>query len=251
MPLQKKQLQEKIVLAKSLGGTSIEQQTAKESTDFIASAKDLECPICFTLKLEDLSIVEIKNCGHTLCKDCLEKISNVGNDQHGGMTKCPLCRAEFNVEEITSKFDNSLKDEYLLRCDECEEVHKLPLFSDHQCKSHAPEKLETIENFVPDMSKVGVNRSTFSCPLCPAKNLTRKDLVSHVGESHRNSAPAVCPICLTYPYGDPNYTTYLPGHLKMRHNFDLEEIGWATHFNEDEAEDEVLSKIIELSKTQQ
>ena len=36
---------------------------------------------------------------------------------------------------------------------------------------------------------------------------------------------AVCPICITYPHGDPNYVSNnLAGHLEMRHQYDMGEV---------------------------
>lgn len=35
----------------------------------------------------------------------------------------------------------------------------------------------------------------------------------------------MCPICTTYPHGDPNYVSNnLGGHLEMRHQFDMGEV---------------------------
>ena len=43
-------------------------------------------------------------------------------------------------------------------------------------------------------------------------------------EKHKGKA-GVCPICVTYPYGDPNYISQnLNWHLKMRHRYDMGEV---------------------------
>jgi hypothetical protein len=35
----------------------------------------------------------------------------------------------------------------------------------------------------------------------------------------------ICPICVTYPHGDPNYVSKnLYGHMIMRHQFDMGEV---------------------------
>ena len=52
--------------------------------------------------------------------------------------------------------------------------------------------------------------------------------------------PAVCPICITYPHGDPNYVSRdLYGHLQLRHNFDMGEV-----IENDESEDAQLKQAI-------
>lgn len=72
--------------------------------------------------------------------------------------------------------------------------------------------------------KQHVNRSTFKCPFCPASNLPRADLVTHVLQMHKKQA-GVCPICITYPHGDPNYVSRdLAGHLNLRHQYEMGEV---------------------------
>ena len=40
-----------------------------------------------------------------------------------------------------------------------------------------------------------------------------------------NGMAGVCPICVSYPHGDPNYVSQnLAGHLSLRHKFDMEEV---------------------------
>ena len=35
----------------------------------------------------------------------------------------------------------------------------------------------------------------------------------------------MCPICLTYPHGDPNYVSQnLAAHLQLRHAYDMGEV---------------------------
>ncbi len=54
--------------------------------------------------------------------------------------------------------------------------------------------------------------------------MDRVSLIDHVNQKHR-SIPAVCPICITYPHGDPNYVSNdLSGHLKVRHRYDMGEV---------------------------
>ena len=47
--------------------------------------------------------------------------------------------------------------------------------------------------------------------------------------------PGVCPICITYPHGDPNYVSRdLHAHLLLRHQFEMGEV------IENEKSDEVM-----------
>lgn len=42
--------------------------------------------------------------------------------------------------------------------------------------------------------------------------------------AHKRLA-GVCPICVTYPYGDPNFVSKdLNGHLQLRHKFEMGEV---------------------------
>ncbi len=51
--------------------------------------------------------------------------------------------------------------------------------------------------------------------------MDRDSLLKHVSSKHKNGM-AVCPICLVQPWADPNYKTYLHGHLQKRHKFDYD-----------------------------
>ena len=45
-----------------------------------------ECPICFDeINREN---IDVKNCGHIICKKCVEEIKNTSHSPH----KCPICR---------------------------------------------------------------------------------------------------------------------------------------------------------------
>jgi hypothetical protein len=54
-------------------------------------------------------------------------------------------------------------------------------------------------------------------------NLDRASLLQHIS-SHKRMA-GICPICVTYPHGDPNYVSRdLHGHMIMRHQFEMGEV---------------------------
>jgi hypothetical protein len=92
-----------------------------------------------------------------------------------------------------------------------------------------------------DQSKQSVNRVTFNCTLCNGRNYDRKGYIAHVEQMHRHDQ-GVCAICKCQPWGDPNYVTYLHGHLMKRHLFDYDT---TVDYNEDE--DEVLRRVLQQS----
>ena len=66
------------------------------------------------------------------------------------------------------------------------------------------------------------NRWTFECPACHEKNLERKGLIDHFSKQHKG-ASGVCPICVSMPWGDPNYVSHnLLAHLKTIHKMDYD-----------------------------
>ena len=84
-----------------------------------------------------------------------------------------------------------------------------------------------------------MNRSTFNCSLCQAKNLERKGLLEHVNKNHK-SRPGVCPICVAQPYGDPSYVSQnLVSHMKQRHQFDID-----TYTDYDLDDDVILQQVL-------
>ena len=52
--------------------------------------------------------------------------------------------------------------------------------------------------------------------------MERKGFIEHVGKKHKGM-PGICPICVSQPYGDPNYVSAnLSSHAKMRHLYDMD-----------------------------
>lgn len=53
----------------------------------------------------------------------------------------------------------------------------------------------------------------------------------------------MCPICVTYPHGDPNYVSQdLSGHLKLRHQYEMGEV-----IENEESEEVMLMRAIQNS----
>merc|ERR1712151_1444586 len=92
--------------------------------------------------------------------------------------------------------------------------------------------------------KKKANRSTFACPLCDERNLSRQGLLDHCSRAHAGAArAAVCPICASMPWGDPNYrSNNFVSHLQMRHKCDYDVL--ADYEND---EDDTLRRVLEMS----
>ena len=60
---------------------------------------------------------------------------------------------------------------------------------------------------------------------------------------HHPRQAGVCPICITYPHGDPNYVSRdLSGHLELRHKYDMGEV-----IENDTDEQRQLERVLALS----
>ncbi|XP_072163317.1 uncharacterized protein [Diadema setosum] len=96
------------------------------------SSQNLECPICLTLFNHPKSLA----CSHTICRDCLERISQTRSNQKA--ITCPVCRKETplpsgNVSVLQTNVPlNSLVDEVKTKnptCTVCEMDEKPPAVS--------------------------------------------------------------------------------------------------------------------------
>ena len=189
--------------------------------------------------------VSLQKCGHSFCRNCITELTRDINTNKKKMNlKCPSCRNQFNVEDLVINEDlyKEMKSRDVI-C-KCGNIIKLNQFNDHFYKCSLQKKnLNSAikKNLVKD-AKPSVNRDTFNCTICTKKNFDREGMLKHIINEHGN-AYGVCPICIVQTWGDPNYKTYLIGHMKKRHNFGYEE---TVDYNQDE--DEVLRQVLEKSK---
>ena len=194
--------------------------------------KELRCQIC--LEIPSRRSMPL-SCSHCFCVECMEQL----REDNEGNKSCPTCRTKFNFGDIQH---DHLYTKWLqtahIKCEICEQKFPVKNFQAHSCKSE-----DSPEEFKADLSKVKKNTVTFTCPYCGQKNLDREGLLDHVAELHRfEEYEVVCPICVSHEYGDPNYKTYLHGHLMRRHQFDMDEL-----IDHHEDEDDVLAKVLRLS----
>lgn len=225
----------------------------KQLEPFYGSDK-YTCPICYQIPNDDIGLATLKTCKHKFCQVCINQIyvsKGAGlKPLRDCKFSCPMCREDFKTNQVEYDLKWAWVKKYgKIKCSQCGEILPFKEFKyDHKCPKEETANSSGKE-FKPDLSKVKQNRSTFACPHCQLRHLTRQQLVEHVCSVHSDAPKAVCPICVTYPHGDPTYTTYLSGHLRIRHQFDYEEVGWASGYQEEESEEDVLRRILELSKT--
>lgn len=176
------------------------------------------CSICLQFMINKVILV---SCNHSFCQKCIDKITNFSKEN---IYHCPTCRTEFDplndikLDDEYSKF----VEESIFSCKYCKISGPSTFFTDHLCK--ISEEIETKNKFKVNKTKVVKNTVTFICPYCKMKNFDRESLVNHVSDLHSQDGKAVCPICVSHSYGDPNYETYLATHLKRRHAFDINDL---------------------------
>ncbi|KAM4661818.1 E3 ubiquitin-protein ligase TRIM32 [Discoglossus pictus] len=75
---------------------------AMQSLNVDALREVLECPICMETYTEDQLRPKLLHCGHTICRQCLEKL--LANSING--VRCPFCSRVTRVTNLTQLADN-------------------------------------------------------------------------------------------------------------------------------------------------
>jgi len=193
--------------------------------------EEFRCCVCLSVAHNAVHI----GCPHPLCRGCAEA---------GSLTKCPVCPAPVPPDRhVDAAFARKVLAARIT-CPCGAEVALLEA-EEHKCAHTAaranPPSSPTLGRSPPPPAP---NRSTFACPLCPARNLTSQGLIEHCDQTHSNlrgRIAAVCPICAAMPWGDPAYVSRdFLGHLRLRHHFEYE---MYADFGEDD-EEAVLQRVL-------
>ncbi|CAI5779583.1 E3 ubiquitin-protein ligase RNF138 isoform X1 [Podarcis raffonei] len=207
---------------------------------------DYYCPVC-----QDVfkTPVRISACQHVFCRKCFLMAMKEGG------THCPLCRGIVTRKEKARPnraldVENNMK-KLVGSCRCCDKQIRFSRMRQHykSCKKYQDEY--GVSSVIPSLdisqdstgnsfrsdsstSEVGENSNlhvpeeatsgqpTFKCPLCQESNFTRQNLLDHCNDRHLYQlVPVICPICVSFPWGDPNRVTRdFVGHLNLRHQFE-------------------------------
>ena len=68
----------------------------------------LECPVCLDIFGSDLNHIKapkILNCGHTICRECLE---NLNKNAKNNYFSCPICKKEITKGKKIDDFTTNI-----------------------------------------------------------------------------------------------------------------------------------------------
>ncbi|XP_077982936.1 E3 ubiquitin-protein ligase RNF166-like [Glandiceps talaboti] len=183
------------------------------------------CTICLEVLHKPVTIP----CGHSFCVTCLS--SCMGKSKESKESPyCPLCREPFDPARRVRNEDLENKMRHTkTTCKACGykvRYNKLRAHNDVCSKTEVvpirpfTPVAETSQPIPMDVP----NRSTFQCPFCSQSNLDCKGLIDHCNKKHKSlSSAAVCPICASMPWGNPNQqSSNLLDHLNLRHKFEYD-----------------------------
>ncbi|XP_075067457.1 E3 ubiquitin-protein ligase RNF138-like isoform X2 [Mixophyes fleayi] len=150
--------------------------------------EDFSCPVCQEIFQTP---VRTQSCQHVFCRKCL-LMAVKASGAHCPLCRGALCRWERSTPTRASDIEMKMRS-CSVGCMYCEKQVRL--------------------------------ESTYNCPLCPQQSLDRRALLDHCNFLHYFEVmEAVCPICSSLPWGDPNQRTgNIVGHLNVRHRFNYEE----------------------------
>jgi hypothetical protein len=171
--------------------------------------EEFRCCVCLSVAKDALLL----GCPHLLCKSCAEI---------GLLEVCPICGKDIPSDHpIDTEFAHVVKNKRL----SCGCGKELPLLQAEQHTCHHTQKLLKIKGQEANAkNSKPVNRSTFPCPVCQEKNLSRQGLLDHCATCHASGKhSAVCPICASMPWGDQRRVhNDIVSHLQSWHKYDYD-----------------------------
>ena len=197
-------------------GALVAKKVLKKKRKSVVDPKDHECPVCLSLIRDK---VKLSVCGHIFCERCINKLRP--KEEQGELRECPQCRSCFGPKEVEKDEKYASKvHKMTFKCSYCLVKGKYSDFKNHLCD--IPSEVERKNSFSAKEELVPKkNTVTFECPYCRSKNFDREGLIEHVNKLHEDEGYAVCPICTSFNFGDPEYKCYLPRHLRRRHKYDI------------------------------
>eukprot|EP00062_Callorhinchus_milii_P025431 gi/632986405/ref/XP_007910220.1/ PREDICTED: E3 ubiquitin-protein ligase RNF114-like [Callorhinchus milii] len=195
---------------------------------------DFDCPVC----LQILEIPIETKCGHIFCQACHQRNFRINRS-------CPICRGAIDlVEKHATSLDQQMRQQEG-KCKGCDQQVYFSKMRDHM-RNCAECKEEDIPLPSPQSDCLSASGSTYICPYCQETNFGEDNLLDHCIRCHFNdSLPVVCPVCVSMPWGDPNYfSRNFIGHLHLRHRFSYD------YFVDYEGNEEVMFQHALLSSYQ-
>ncbi|XP_070575493.1 E3 ubiquitin-protein ligase RNF166-like [Ptychodera flava] len=203
------------------------------------------CSICLEVYHRPVTV----QCGHTFCAECLNP--HVEDCKESKATPhCPVCRKPF--DSVSKERNHGIDEQMRAMRTVCKACGMKVRYS--KLRAHNSECLKVkdppIHKFAPVAPTSQVypadqpNRSTFHCPYCDMLNLDASGLLKHCNEKHKGARePAVCPICASMPWGNPNQQSgNFIQHLNIRHRFEYE-----TYVDYEADDDAMLQAAIKAS----
>ncbi|XP_072114015.1 E3 ubiquitin-protein ligase RNF166 [Mobula birostris] len=187
-------------------------------------SEEFECPVC----LQVLERPVRTQCGHVFCERC--HCTNFA--VNGG--KCPLCRGVTSRSEPLATDIEKLLRSKKAKCQSCgSEVYLIFMRRHMKACSKDLEDFDQLTNThaqptarhatPSSLQPIGSTEilPTYSCPYCHARNYDEISLTQHCLTTHYlDHQRVVCPICVSMPWGDPNYQSRnFIQHLLLRHQF--------------------------------